>query len=147
MATEALHPSDAVYTQSYDGKRRKDKRSPLKKALDRMDPTEHYLIEACPYGCKAADQDAHGLCKHVIGFCLHASLPDGPVTKLPPDPVSVETVAKEPDKTFNRRPVKGRDVLRVGDHLVRIVNTLRVYRKEPDPPAETKKPDPKVPVG
>lgn len=118
-----MHPADAVY---HDGSR-KDRRSPLKRVLDKMDQSDLQNVIACPYGCKAGDQDRMGYCRHLIGFVNSETLKDGEV-KNPPEGAVVELVAKEPDE-HNRRPIVGRGKLQKGDHLLRITSSLRVYRQ------------------
>lgn len=125
-----MHPADAVYTGvTFDGRKRKDTRSPLKKVLDRTDPAEYRnVVGICPWGCGSAQQDRLGYCKHLLGFCEHQTLADGEVKKLPyGEPVVVEVLSEEPDDS-DRRVVEGRDTLKVGDFVFRIASTLRVYR-------------------
>lgn len=141
----AVHPSDAVYASgiSVDGKPRRDRRSALKKVLDRTDDPQN--IVACPYGCRGVDQDRRGYCQHLIGFCNHLTLPDGEVKRLPAEPVVVELVASAVDE-HGRRPMTGeKDVLKKGDYLVRVTHSLRVYRFV-DPKVDPKVPPPKPPA-
>ena len=124
----------------------RDTRSRLAKMIESdTDPRE---VLACPYGCGADDQDALGYCRHLIGF-TNAQLPEGEVTaatKLGDDAV-IEMLG-EPDEILQRRSVqrnvKGR--IQVGDHLVRITCSSRVYRKEPVKAKETSK-TPPAPAG
>lgn len=118
-----MHPADAVY---HDGSR-KDSRSSLKRVLDKMDQSDLQNVIACPYGCKAGDQDRMGYCRHLVGFVNSDTLKDGEV-KNPPEGAVVELVAKKPDE-HGRRPIKGRGELRKGDYVLRITSSLRVYRK------------------
>lgn len=122
-----MHPANAVYYE----KSRKDRRSPLKKVLDTVDAADLQNVIACPYGCTGADQDRFGYCSHLIGFVENHLLPEGEImpkqVKLC-EGVVVDLVAKEPDE-HNRRPVVGKGELKVGDHLMRIVSSMRVYRR------------------
>ena len=135
-----MHPSDAVYHGvNVAGQKRKDRRSPLKKAIDKTEQSALQSIEACPYGCKMADQNDLGYCDHLYGFVEHETLKDGEVKKLPQgDPIVVEVLEPKNDE-FGRRRVLGhkqkggRDTLKIGDHLMRIASSLRVYRKTAEP--------------
>lgn len=135
-----MHPADAVYTVD---KTRKDKRSALRKVLERTEPSElKYVSGVCPFGCGAAEQDRLGWCCHLIGFVDDHKLPEGEIkNKRLTEGMVVELLAKDPDEHGRRGIIggkEGRDVLKVGDYLVRNQTTLRVYR-ETDEPAEKPK--------
>lgn len=131
-----MHPADAVYHD----KSRRDRRSALKKVLDRTDDLQNVI--ACPYGCKGVDQDRFGYCRHLVGFVDDHKLSEGEVKKVnQEDGITIETVAAEPDE-HGRRVVNGRGKLRIGDYLVRITTSLRVYRNVD---LERKQPEAKQP--
>lgn len=134
---DQLHPADAAYqTTDAFGNAKRDRRSALKKILDRVDQGELQNVVICPYGCGPREQDRFGYCPHLIGFVDGHKFKEGAVTKIPLDedgnPPVVDLVAKKIDE-HRRRPVVGHGPLKVGDHLVRITTSLRVYRKTPEP--------------
>src|SRR5688572_9004033 len=124
-----MHPADAVYEIDHGGQKVRDRRSPLKRVLDRTEINNLQSIVACPYGCEPKDQDRLGYCRHLIGFCENLKLKDGEVKSLPKKPIVVELLKEKPDKDGRRSLASERDVLKIGDFVLRIVSTLRVYRK------------------
>jgi hypothetical protein len=131
MPAGDIHPADAVYVVDQS---RKDRRSALKKALDRAELADLQHIIACPFGCQAADQNRFGYCCHLIGFIDGHTFKEGPVKdKRVTEGVKVQTVAKQDDEHGRRviRPKEEWVPLEVGDHLVRITTSLRVYRNAP----------------
>lgn len=127
-----MHPADAVYQIDHGGHRIHDRRSPLKKILDRTELNNLQSVTACPYGCKPRDQDRLGYCRHLIGFCEHPKLKDGVVKALPKKPIIVELLNVKPDRDGRRSMSDQREPLQIGDFVLRIVSTLRVYRKPAD---------------
>lgn len=127
---------------------RGDTRSRLAKLIESdSDPRE---VCVCPYGCGPDEQDALGYCKHLIGF-TNAQVPEGEVTaatKIPAEPV-IEILG-EPDAILQRRSVqRGKNErLQIGDYLVRITCSSRVYRRLPvsEVKKDEKKPTP-APAG
>lgn len=104
---------------------RRDTRSAYAKAV--ATNPKGTAINVCPFGCTDADLDVHGYCKHLIGFC-NTRLPEGRVEKTNGEQIEVLVPAPKGDI---REKVVGpeRDALRVGDILVRITQTCRVYRQ------------------
>lgn len=104
---------------------RRDTRSQYAKAVS-SNP-KGTAINVCPFGCSDGELDVHGYCKHLIGF-VNTRLPEGRVEKTNGEPV--EVLVPAPAGDVREKVVgKDRDTLRVGDYLVRITQSCRVYRQ------------------
>lgn len=114
---------------------KRDPRSDFKRKRDEADDPRE--VNACPFGCEHADLDELGYCKHLIGF-TNAPLPEGKIEKDPQPHMIEDILSDKPKGALQRRQVEaGRSQpLKVGDVLVRITSSSRVYRKTP--PVEAK---------
>jgi hypothetical protein len=106
-----------------------DLRSDYLKALDKCDHVAKEIEGVCPYGCTSKETDDLGYCDHLIGF-TNANLPEGKVTKQPPADAVIELLSdtKTRDGIQRRIVTQGRAPIQIGDHLVKITCTRRVYR-------------------
>ncbi len=115
---------------------RRDPRSRLKRLIDQSNggvgiPGQ---VEACPFGCGQPEMNELGYCKHLVGFCNHTNLPDGTVR----DPQgAVIELLEENDARGGHGRIVGprREPLKVGDYVLRITQSYRVYRDVDAKPA------------
>src|SRR5678810_651991 len=114
--------------------RERNKRNPLSEYEKRLSESDDQpnLVFACPFGCAQGKVDDHGLCDHMIGF-TNAKMVDGPVeaAKIPPD-ATVEVLELDRDLLNRRKFSKRKDVLKLGDYLVRVNGTTRRVYRQPE---------------